>query len=170
MSFSEKFRLGFLAAALMLTVALPVAHADDDDEEEHAATMVKAKAANPKWASECGACHLAFPARFLPAESWREMMAGLEDHFGSNATMDTETAKEITDYLVKNARTRKTYRDASGKYPLRITETRWFKREHAEAARRVKNNPKVKSLANCQACHIQADMGDYSERNIKIPK
>jgi len=170
MNIAGKYLLGlFAAAVLFLGATLPVAQAEEDEYSGSRATIGAARPSNPKWVSECGACHLAFPARFLPAESWREMMSGLDNHFGSNAVLDEETAREITVFLVDNAR-RKKSRDASGNMPKRITESRWFMREHARAELRVKNNPKVKSMANCAVCHIKAEQGDYSERNIKIPK
>ena len=145
---------------------------DDDDDDHHEYDKKKARraAANPVWKQECSECHLAFPARYLPAESWREMMSSLDKHFGSNASLDPETANEITTYLEQNARTRRSYRDSSGKYPLRITETRWFRHEHDEVASEVRNNPKVKSLANCAVCHKQAELGDYNEHNVTIPR
>ena len=40
-------------------------------------------ASNPKWKSECASCHVAYPARLLPAESWRALMGGLDKHFGT---------------------------------------------------------------------------------------
>lgn len=157
-----------LGAALVLGAAMTVAQADDDeDEAQHRAFI--AKHSNPKWLADCGACHIAYPPRFLAAEAWREIMAGLDRHFGSDASLDAETAREITVFLEENARRRKERLDASGKTPLRITETRWFRREHDEVARSVWNSPKVKSPANCSACHLQAESGDFSEHNINIP-
>ena len=123
---------------------------------------------NAKWKEDCGACHLAFPPRMLPAESWRAVMAGLDDHFGSDASLDAAEVSEITEFLEKHAR--KKGRVTSGKPLLRITETRWFLSEHDEVSASVWKDPKVKSPANCGACHTKAESGDYSERNIKIPK
>ena len=181
MTFMNKYWLSGLASIILVGgLSISMAQADDDEdkvsktvvskEKKGSSNTGKAKVANLKWVAECGACHLAFPARFLPAESWREMMSGLDKHFGSDASLDAETASEITVYLVDNARRKKTSRDASGKLPLRITENRWFKREHASAAKRVKDNPKVKSMANCTVCHTKAEQGSYRERDIKIPK
>ena len=135
---------------------------DDEDTGKHPAV------ANAKWASECGACHVAFPPRLLPAASWRAVMSGLDNHFGDNASLDAKSAQEIGAFLERNAGSS---RHASpGKPVLRITETRWFKREHDEVSARTWKNPKVKSAANCAACHTQAEKGNYSEHNIRIPK
>jgi hypothetical protein len=163
--FSHTLALGVMVMVAMMYVAhASNARADDDDEDTgHRPAVVDAK-----WATECSACHVAYPARYLPAESWRAIMSGLDKHFGSNASLDAATTKEITAYLEKNASTGK--HNVSVKPVLRITETRWFKSEHREVAARHWKNPKVKSRANCGACHTTADRGDFSERHIKIPK
>jgi nitrate/TMAO reductase-like tetraheme cytochrome c subunit len=154
---------GMLAMVAMMSVAhVSNARADDDDDEDsgHRPTIVDAK-----WSAECSACHVAYPARYLPAESWRAIMSGLDKHFGSNASLDPSTTKEITAYLEKNASRGK----VSGKPVLRITETRWFRSEHREVAARHWKSPKVKSPSNCGACHTTADKGDFSERHVRIP-
>jgi hypothetical protein len=123
---------------------------------------------NASWQAECGSCHVAFPPRLLPAASWREMMSGLDKHFGTDASLEAPVAQEIGAFLEKNASTRKL--DPAAKPLLRISETRWFIREHDEVPDRVWKNPLVKSPANCTACHTQAESGDYRERNIRMPK
>ena len=54
---------------------------------------------NSLYIAECGACHLAYPPQLLPESSWVQTMAGLEDHFGENAEIDSETNTKITAYL-----------------------------------------------------------------------
>jgi cytochrome c553 len=165
----KKFTRMFPVAVLIMVATMSVAQISDalaHGEEEHEGQ--KYTASNPKWKDDCGACHIAYPPQMLPAESWRAIMSGLDKHFGSNAGLDEADASEITAFLEKNSDARK--REASGKPLLRITEGRWFKSEHREVAARDWKNPKVKSPANCGACHITAESGDYSERNVKIPK
>ena len=159
---SNIFRF-FSIAVLLMGVMLSVAHAEDDDDDGGRAT-----ANNAAWKTECSSCHVAYPPRFLTAESWHAIMSGLDKHFGSNASLDAATTKEIATFLDKNAGSNR--HAPSGKPVLRITETRWFQHEHDEVADRVWKNPKVKSPANCAACHIQADSGNFSEHNIRIPK
>lgn len=150
----------FAAVVLLLGGTMSVARADDGGH--------RPVVSNAKWQAECGSCHVAFPPRMLPAESWREMMSGLSKHFGSDASLEAPVALEIGAFLEKHASTRK--QEPTAKPLLRITETRWFIREHDEVSGSVWKNPKVKSPANCSACHIQAESGNYSERNIRIPK
>jgi cytochrome c553 len=125
-------------------------------------------ATNAKWKGECGSCHVAYPANMLPAASWKTMMGSLDKHFGSDASLDAPTSAEILAFLEKNASQRLT---SSGQKPqLRITETSQFIRKHDEVSAKTWKNPQVKSAANCAACHTQAENGDFSERNIRIPK
>ncbi len=164
----KNFTRMFAVVVLVMGATMSVAHisdarADDDEDEGQGPTV-----SNAKWLAECGACHFAYPPRFLPAESWRAIMSGLDKHFGSNAGLDAATANEITAFLEKNASTK--MHEVSGKPLLRITETRSFKSEHSEVAARVWKNPKVKSPANCGACHTKAESGDFNEDDVKIPK
>jgi nitrate/TMAO reductase-like tetraheme cytochrome c subunit len=157
------FRL-FTAVVLLTGGMMSVAHAEHDDDDEERMPAMK----NAAWQTECGSCHVAFPPRLLPAESWRAMMAGLDKHFGSDASLDAAAAKEIGTFLEKNAGSNR--HATSGKPVLRITETRWFVREHNEVSTATWKNPKVKSASNCAACHTQAESGNYSEHGIRIPK
>lgn len=106
--------------------------------------------------SECGACHKAFPPQFLPARSWQTIMAGLSSHFGENASLDPDTERQISDYLVANAAVTGSpvFRglDANAA-PLRITETPFWIRIHHELRPSVFDRPDVKSKSNCVACH-----------------
>lgn len=160
MRFKHQKLFSSLAAATLLTAGVAgAAHADDD-----VATVER----NTQWQKECSACHVAFPPRLLSRESWQAVMSGLGKHFGSDASLEPDVAEEISLFLSRNAGRKS--QDASGKPLLRITETRWFKREHDEVSARTWSNPKVKSPANCGACHTKADSGNYSERNIHIPR
>ena len=123
---------------------------------------------NVKWQTECGSCHMAFQAGLLPAASWKKVMAGLDQHFGADASLPPTDVKEITDYLVKYESNRWTAKTA----PLRISDSAWFKTKHSsgEISPAVWKRESVKSPANCLACHSAADKGDFNEHNIRIPK
>lgn len=126
-----------------------------------------AAVSNPTWKAECGSCHVAYPPTLLPADSWRSLMSGLEQHFGVDASVDAKTGAEIGVFLQNNAGRN---RGASTKPLLRITETTWFRHEHDEVAASVWKNPKVKTASNCTACHTGAEQGNYSERGIRLPR
>lgn len=167
----KTFRL-IAVALLAISVTMPAAQADDDDDGKHGGENrgkpLQPAQTNVKFQQECSGCHIAYAPGLLPAESWRKMMAGLDQHFGSDASLDAGDNQEITAFLVNNASNRWSASTA----PLRISEAAWFKREHddREINPAVWKNPKVKSPANCGACHPQAERGDFSERNIRIPK
>jgi hypothetical protein len=121
-----------------------------------------------KWAAECSGCHIAYPARFLPAATWSRLMAGLDKHFGSDASVDPQLNQEIARYLVANAAGNRSRGDDPAS--LRISDTRWFRNTHSEEmSPAVFKSPLVKSASNCGACHLEVARGDYSERNIRVP-
>jgi mono/diheme cytochrome c family protein len=123
---------------------------------------------NPTWAKECSACHIAYAPGLLPAASWRKLMAGLDKHFGTDASLTAPENQDVAAFLVANASKRWTSANA----PLRITESAWFKSKHSakEVAPAVWKRASVKSPANCQACHGGAEKADFNERSIKIPQ
>lgn len=182
MRFSGRYAFGVLSVILVLVGVVGMVELAESDEHEgehdhhvsvigemDEAERLKKRYRDPEWLRECGACHVAYPARFLSAASWRELMAGLDDHFGSDASLDEETAERLLAYLEQHARRKETRENNSGKNVLRITETRWFRREHVEAAARAKDYPKLRNLANCSACHTQAESGGFSEHDIRYP-
>lgn len=127
---------------------------------------------------ECGSCHFAYQPGLLPEQSWKGIMTGLNDHFGDNAELEQPVLDQISQYLAANAADRRgTGRSpgiakslAAKEAPLRITETAYFRRKHDEVPlRMVKDNPKVGSFSQCQACHTKADSGSYDENQVRIP-
>lgn len=121
---------------------------------------------NAKWKTECGSCHVAYPPQLLPALSWQRLMQDLNRHFGTDASVDTATAAEIGAFLENHASGK---RGIAAETTLRVTGTAWFQREHRKVDASTWKNLKVKSAANCAACHTNAEAGDYHERGIRIP-
>ena len=119
---------------------------------------------DPVVAKECSACHMPYPAGLLPAASWSALVAGLDNHFGENASVDAATAAKIAAYLTQNGESANRG-SAKGATALRITELDWFKRRHGprrlspeRLARRG-----AKSGAQCDACHQGAAQGEFRE-------
>lgn len=126
--------------------------------------------APPAFEAECGACHLAFPPALLDARDWRQVMTQLDNHYGDNAGLDDKTRQAIETFLVRNAGGDKVSGAPLAKgEPPRLTATPWFKRKHHEVPVKVWQDPKVKSPANCAACHTRAAAGSYREREIVMP-
>ncbi len=135
---------------------------------------------DPLVRKECGDCHMPFAPQMLPRRSWVALMNGLDDHFGEKATLPAATRQAILAYLAGNAgdvtRTRE-----GGKFmtsipadrtPLRITETGRFLRKHnpGEVPPDAWQRKAVGSRANCPACHLRAEQGNYDERAVRIPR
>jgi Dihaem cytochrome c len=120
------------------------------------------------WHEECGGCHIAYPARFLPQASWDEIMRSLNEHFGADASLDEATAAGIRRYLASAARPHS--RPQPNPPDQRITKTRWFMHEHDEISPARWRSPQVRSAANCGACHQDADAGRFNEGMLKVPK
>lgn len=152
-----------LLGALLATAG--AAFADDDDDDNARIRLLNHAA----WRQECSTCHIAYPPQLLPAVSWRAIMKGLDQHFGSDASLDPQQQADILRFLETNAGGEG--RSKRGEPLLRITETRWFVHEHSEELPKdIWSRPSIKSAANCNACHTAAERGDYSERTLRIPK
>lgn len=122
----------------------------------------------PKYRQECGGCHVAYPPSLLPAASWQRLLGHLPQHFGSDASLDEATLKELAAWLQAHAATS---RKAAQLPPQdRITRSAWFLHEHDELPPATWQLPTVRSPANCTACHAQADQGDFNEHRVRIPR
>jgi hypothetical protein len=128
-----------LSLGILFSLAALPAAADDVRVPDH-----------PVYAAECGSCHVAYPPQLLSAPSWRRLMAGLDQHFGSDASLEPALSKEIGQFLAD-------YAGRRGGTELRITETRWFLKEHR------KEIPAGKNPADCAACHRGAEKGIYED-------
>ena len=177
-----KYRYLLLSiTALCLALVWGISLGDDDDDGDGKFWKRKpgvAPVSSKMYQQECGSCHFAYQPGLLPEQSWKKVMAGLEDHFGDNAELSPQDNDKISNYLVANSadkmnhrRSKKIMRSVSlSNAPLRITEIAYFKREHDEIPQRlIKDNEKVASLSHCDACHQKADTGSFSERHIRIP-
>lgn len=146
-----------LAAGIALSM---VSHADEGNAI-HAPLL-------PNYQQECAACHVAYPAALLPAESWQRLMRGLPNHFGTDASLDAASVKQISMWLAQHAATSKTGQAAVPED--RVTRSAWFQREHHEISPRTWQLPRVKSASNCLACHVRANQGVFDEHEIRIPR
>lgn len=121
----------------------------------------------PAYQQECASCHLAYPAGLLPASSWARVMSGLDKHFGTDASLDAATTRQIGVWLQAHASTYKRVSQASPQD--RITRSDWFERKHRKIVPAVWQHASVKSAANCAACHTAAAQGDFDEDRLRIP-
>ncbi len=115
--------------------------------------LAAALALNPSYKAECGSCHIAYPPRLLPASSWQQLMTRLDKHFGTDASLEAKLQDEIARYLAANAGRRAA---PAGTEP-RITQTRWFIKEHRNEI------PAGRNPADCASCHAGAENGTYED-------
>jgi len=115
---------------------------------------------------ECGACHLAYPPGLLPAASWAQLLAGLEDHFGDNAELDSETIQVLARYLRGGAlspgqpsHSSRLLRNMPDPPPLRISELPQFQIDHRALFTAPDAQP---SASQCAKCHRRAVTGDFT--------
>ena len=149
-----------LQLATALVAALVTGHAMADSR--------LAAPANPTYAEECGSCHLAYPPGLLPATSWTKLMAGLRQHFGTDASVDAAAAAAISRTLADHAATGK--RATTAGDGTRITQSPWFVRKHRKVDAATWTRPSVKSAANCAACHPGAARADFDDHAARVPQ
>lgn len=135
-----------LAALLLATTAF----ADD-----HRYTLA------PAYVAECGSCHVAYPPALLTAPAWATTMQELGKHFGSDASLDARSHREIGDWLQAQASQRDKHA-VSGKAP-RLTDSASFRKHHRSLTLPAKST----SFAQCNACHTRAEQGDFGEASLK---
>ncbi|MBF0311527.1 MAG: cytochrome C [Magnetococcales bacterium] len=155
-------RLAVLAVALLLTGG---AWASDKADEGGKKGGGAARVPDTRYVKECGSCHVPYPPHTLSPLGWQKLMGNLANHFGDNAELADADRMPLTSYLMQNASRGKGIDEVT-----RITELAGFTKEHNKIpARLVKDNPGVKSLAQCQACHPRAAQWAFGEREIVIP-
>lgn len=121
----------------------------------------------PAYVQECGSCHAAYPPGMLPARSWQRAMNGLDRHYGSDASLDAPTARQLGDWLQQHAGTWK--RVAEEPPQDRLTRSAWFERKHRKVEPAVWQLPSVQSAANCAACHTGTGQGRYDDHGLRMP-
>jgi hypothetical protein len=132
--------------------------------------------ANPMFAQECGACHRPFHPSLLPRASWAAVMAGLADHFGEDASLPADEARQIGAYLQTysaeawDTEAARRFAVTSPDQPLRITETPYWRRKHAGIDPAVFARPTIGAKSNCGACHRDAESGRFDDQAINIPE
>jgi mono/diheme cytochrome c family protein len=149
------------ALALAVAVFAPAVHA----EERHGAPPVPL---TKTYRTECAACHVAYPPGLLPATSWKRLTDTLPHHFGTDASLDPATLREIATWLQANAAP--SYPGVAPPPEDRITRSRWFVREHREVPAATWKSPAVVSASRCAACHTTADQGVFDEHDVRLPR
>lgn len=150
---------GLLALTLALATLAPAALADSG--------RLLPRDVPVAYRQECAACHTAYAPGMLPAASWQRIMAGLDRHYGSDASLDDATVRQLSTWLQVHAGTYKRVSEAPPQD--RITRSAWFERKHRRIDAAVWNHASVNSAAQCAACHSRAAQGDYEDDSLRFP-
>ncbi|MAC83250.1 MAG: hypothetical protein CL624_03855 [Arcobacter sp.] len=129
---------------------------------------------NELFVSECASCHTLYPPTTLPKKSWIKLMSDLENHFGDDASLDKEDNSLILSFLVENSAetstmeaSKKILDSIGNKDIIAISQTTFWKKRHKDIDSSVFKNNKIKSKANCKACHTDIEKGLIEDENIK---
>lgn len=109
-------------------------------DSPHVAFVGRPLPDDPVWREECGSCHLAFHPNLLPARSWKQIMAGQADHFGTDLALDARTTAGVLAFMVRSAAENNSTEAAfkinrsvpMGVTPLRIAETPYWVGKHSD--------------------------------------
>lgn len=131
---------------------------------------------DPVYAKECGACHTAYHPSLASAATWRAVFAGLDGHFGDNASLDAPLADRLLGYLTSNSaehwdtKPANFFRLPDAAEPLRITASPAWKRTHRRIPEPAFGSKAVGGKLNCSACHSDAASGRFAPQAITTPK
>ena len=178
----SKFKFAALLAGV-LTINCGYANAEEDFTQwllNFNRTKEVKPVTNKTYKEECGSCHFAYQPGLLPSQSWEKLLTAqaLHNHFGEVADLDKDTLQVIRDYALENAADKSYYKRSKKitvstegmEAPLRITDVRYIKRKHHSIPENmIKGNKDVKSLSYCNACHTQAENGNYDNDTVSIP-
>ncbi|MDV7145826.1 cytochrome b/b6 domain-containing protein [Tropicimonas sp. TH_r6] len=162
--------------ALLVIAILAGAIAVSLRQNTHAPAFAPVVELDEIFAEECTACHLAYHPSLLSAVEWREIMGGLDEHFGEDASLDSETNARITEWLISHdastAQTRPAHQFAGAREDPTgsITETRAWADLHESLSERTFFRAPIYSKSNCSACHADAETGWFSPFQIRISK
>ena len=148
--------LAFLACALQTWVALAHAQAPGPIKDTPAS-----------FTAECSSCHLAYAPFLTGQANWRGIMAGLDKHYGVDASLDSKTQREISTWLLANAASSTSL--AASSPDFRITRSEWFVRKHYWSTS-IWKRASIKSASNCSACHSGAARSDFDAGSVRVPK
>lgn len=130
---------------------------------------------NTTYQQECGDCHPAYHPSLRPEQDWQNIMEGLSNHYGEDASLSPDTHAEISAFLAQhNAASfdteiaHKIGRRTTSSF--RMTDTRYWQKKHDELTTGDFSHPDVGSKVNCNGCHQDADSGRFDDAKIKLPK
>ncbi len=131
--------------------------------------------ANSIYQQECGDCHAPHHPSLHTAQNWQSIMTGLTNHYGENASLNAPTTAKITQYLLQNNANIFDTKAAheigrNNTITMRMTDTKYWQKKHKKIKIEDFSISTVGSKINCNACHNDADTGNFSSAEIKLPQ
>ncbi|MDO6827517.1 cytochrome C [Poseidonibacter sp. 1_MG-2023] len=101
-------------------------------------------------------------------------MSELENHFGDDASLEKEDYNNVLAFLLKNSAeevtmeaSKKILDSIGNKDIIAISQTSFWKKRHEDIPKSIFKHEKIKSKANCKACHTDIERGLIEDENIK---
>ena len=122
---------------------------------------------------ECGSCHIAYAPYLLPKKAWANLMDGLENHFGDDASLEETDFEGIASFL--NAHSSEAYESFfkanladENESEIAISKYKFYEKAHETLPQGLFKAPNIKSKANCNACHEDGEQGFFGKSGIKF--
>ena len=128
------------------------------------------KAQNSDFAHECAQCHTLYAPFMQTSDKHEKIMANLENHFGDDASIDDETNEKILEFLRQNSAEKSDSKWAikfAKNDDIAITSSPFWQKAHENLDKEIFKRDKIKSKANCAACHENIEKGLISKALIK---
>jgi len=101
-------------------------------------------------------------------------MNDLENHFGDDASIDKESNERILSFLLRNSAETSTteaswsfLNSINNKDIIAMSSSSYWKDTHKDIPNEFYENKKIRTKANCKACHIDIEKGLIEDENIK---
>jgi len=126
---------------------------------------------------ECGGCHEPYHPIVLTATGWRQMIAGLADHFGEDAALSPDTARTVEAALTQGGTAETSDREVAHwmrspdpAAPFAVTRSAGWQARHRALPETVFTGRAVSGRGHCSACHADAQDGLFAPQAIHLPK
>lgn len=131
-----------------------------------------------QWTEECGGCHLAYHPSLLPVRAWHALLAQQADHFGEDLVLDADVIASLQAFALAHAAEQGESEAAmkiaastvAADSPLRITETEYWRRKHADIVETAWKTASVHGKGDCGACHYDAEAATFEDSAMRIPR
>lgn len=129
-----------------------------------------------EYTKECGSCHIAYAPYLLPKYSWDSMMRDLENHFGEDASLEQESHEVILKFLQQyssdfvDTKFSSKIAKESDSDKIAITKYHYWEVAHDNINPSIFKAQAIKSKANCQTCHKDAESGIFAKSVMDYAK